>query len=112
MASWVGCSDWVDLLLLLTGSLALSSWRLVLLLCSLCSLQSTLMFWLLLALLEGLLLAELRSPLLTWYVRKLLPGLRKLMLLRLLSLLPGRLVSLFPSSLLDALAFPDQILDL
>ena len=76
MGSWVGCSAWVDWLLLSTGSLALSSWRLVLLLGSLCSLQSTLMFWLLLALLEGLLLLlvllllllllELRSPLLTW----------------------------------------------
>lgn len=72
MDSWVGCSAWVVWLLLSTGSLALSSWRLVLLLGSLCSLQSTLMFWLLLALLEGLpllpllLLVELRRPLLTW----------------------------------------------
>lgn len=70
----MGCSAWVVRLLLSTGSPALSSWRLVVFLGSLCSLQSTLMFWLLLALLEGLLplplplmlLAELRRPLLTW----------------------------------------------
>lgn len=71
MGSWVGCSAWVDWLLLSTVSVSvvLSSWRLVLLLGSFCSLQSTLMLWLLLALLEGLLLLlllELRRPLLTW----------------------------------------------
>lgn len=66
MGFWVGCSAWVGWLSLPLVSLALSSGRLLLLLSSPCSLLSTLMLWLLLALLEALLLVELRRPLLTW----------------------------------------------
>lgn len=66
MGFWVGCSAWAGWLSLPLVSLALSSGRLLLLLSSPCSLLSTLMLWLLLALLEALLLVELRRPLLTW----------------------------------------------